>query len=200
MTNIHPETGRFLNRAAKEELLGQKGVVLWLYGLSGSGKSTIANQAERALHGEGRMTVILDGDNLRTVLNSNLGFSDDDRTENVRRVAETAKLLAGHGMIVFVSVITPLRRQRSLAGEIIGPDFHEVYVKADFATCAGRDPKGLYAKAKEGKISQFTGQDSGFEEPGAAALVLDTQARSVAQCAADLLGYWRSVADGRRRD
>ena len=160
----------------------------------------MANEAERALHNEGRMTVILDGDNLRTGLNSNLGFSDDDRTENVRRVAETAKLLAGQGMIVFVSVITPLRRQRSLAGEIIGPDFHEVYVKADFDTCAGRDPKGLYAKAKEGKISQFTGQDSGFEEPGAAALVLDTQARSVAQCSADLLGYWRSVADGHRRD
>ena len=200
MTNIHPETRRFLDRAAKEELLGQKGIVLWLYGLSGSGKSTMANEAERALHSEGRMTVILDGDNLRTGLNSNLGFSDDDRTENVRRVAETAKLLAGQGMIVFVSVITPLRRQRSLAGEIIGPDFHEVYVKADFDTCAGRDPKGLYAKAKEGKISQFTGQDSGFEEPEAAALVLDTQARSVAQCAADLLGYWRSVADGHRKD
>ena len=200
MTNIHPETRRFLDRAAKEELLGQKGIVLWLYGLSGSGKSTMANEAERALHNEGRMTVILDGDNLRTGLNSNLGFSDDDRTENVRRVAETAKLLAGQGMIVFVSVITPLRRQRSLAGEIIGPDFHEVYVKADFDTCAGRDPKGLYAKAKEGKISQFTGQDSGFEEPGAAALVLDTPARSVAQCAADLLGYWRSVADGHRKD
>ena len=200
MTNIHPETRRFLDRAAKEELLGQKGIVLWLYGLSGSGKSTMANEAERALHSEGRMTVILDGDNLRTGLNSNLGFSDDDRTENVRRVAETAKLLAGQGMIVFVSVITPLRRQRSLAGEIIGPDFHEVYVKADFDTCAGRDPKGLYAKAKEGKISQFTGKDSGFEEPEAAALVLDTQARSVAQCVADLLGYWRSVADGHRRD
>jgi adenylylsulfate kinase len=200
MTNIHPETRRFLDRAAKEELLGQKGIVLWLYGLSGSGKSTIANEAERALHSEGRMTVILDGDNLRTGLNSNLGFSDDDRTENVRRVAETAKLLAGQGMIVFVSVITPLRRQRSLAGEIIGPDFHEVYVKADFDTCAGRDPKGLYAKAKEGKISQFTGQDSGFEEPEAAALVLDSQTRSVAQCAADLLGYWRSVADGHRKD
>ena len=200
MTNIHPETRRFLDRAAKEELLGQKGIVLWLYGLSGSGKSTIANEAERALHSEGRMTVILDGDNLRTGLNSNLGFSDDDRTENVRRVAETAKLLAGQGMIVFVSVITPLRRQRSLAGEIIGPDFHEVYVKADFDTCAGRDPKGLYAKAREGKISQFTGQDSGFEEPEAAALVLDSQTRSVAQCAADLLGYWRSVADGHRKD
>lgn len=200
MTNIHPETRRFLDRAAKEKLLGQRGIVLWLYGLSGSGKSTIANEAERALHSDGRLTVILDGDNLRTGLNSNLGFSDDDRTENVRRVAETAKLLAGQAMIVFVSVITPLRHHRSMAREIIGPDFHEVYIKADFDTCAGRDPKGLYAKAREGKIGQFTGRDSGFEEPGEAALVLDTQARSVAQCAADLLGYWRSVADGRRRD
>ena len=198
MTNIHPETRRFLDRAAKEELLRQRGVVLWLYGLSGSGKSTMANEAERVLHGEGRMTMILDGDNLRTGLNGNLGFSDDDRTENVRRVAETAKLLAGQGIIVFVSVITPLRRHRAAAKEIIGPDFHEIYVKADFATCAARDPKGLYAKAKEGKIGQFTGKDSGFEEPEDPALLLDTQARSVDQCAADLLGYWRSVTDGRR--
>jgi adenylylsulfate kinase len=198
MTNIHPETRRFLDRAAKEELLRQKGVVLWLYGLSGSGKSTIANEVERVLHGEGCMTVILDGDNLRTGLNSNLGFSDDDRTENVRRVAETAKLLAGQGIIVLVSVITPLRRHRAAAREIIGPDFHEIYVKADFDTCAERDPKGLYAKAKEGKIGQFTGKDSGFEEPEDPALLLDTQARSIDQCAADLLGYWRSVTDGRR--
>lgn len=198
MTNIHPETRRFLNRAAKEDLLRQKGVVLWLYGLSGSGKSTIANEVERVLHGEGRMTVILDGDNLRTGLNSNLGFSDEDRTENVRRVAETAKLLAGQGIIVLVSVITPLRRHRAAAREIIGPDFHEIYVRADFDTCAERDPKGLYAKAKEGKIGQFTGKDSGFEEPEEPALLLDTQARSIDQCAADLLGYWRSVMDGRR--
>ena len=198
MTNIHPETRRFLDRAAKEDLLRQKGVVLWLYGLSGSGKSTIANEVERVLHGEGRMTVILDGDNLRTGLNSNLGFSDEDRTENVRRVAETAKFLAGQGIIVLVSVITPLRRHRAAAREIIGPDFHEICVKADFDTCAERDPKGLYAKAKEGKIEQFTGKDSGFEEPEDPALLLDTQARSIDQCAADLLGYWRSVTDGRR--
>jgi adenylylsulfate kinase len=198
MTNIHPETRRFLDRAAKEDLLRQKGVVLWLYGLSGSGKSTIANEVERVLHGEGCMTVILDGDNLRTGLNSNLGFSDDDRTENVRRVAETAKLLAGQGIIVLVSVITPLRRHRAAAREIIGPDFHEIYVKADFDTCAERDPKGLYAKAKEGKIGQFTGKDSGFEEPEDPALLLDTQARSIDKCAADLLEYWRSVTDGRR--
>ena len=198
MTNIHPETRRFLDRAAKEELLRQKGVVLWLYGLSGSGKSTIANEVERVLHGDGRMTVILDGDNLRTGLNSNLGFSDEDRTENVRRVAETAKLLAGQGIIVFVSVITPLRRHRAAAREIVGAsDFHEIYVKADFDTCSQRDPKGLYAKAKEGKIGQFTGKDSGFEEPENAELVLDTQSLSVEQCTADLLGYLRSIQNDR---
>jgi len=198
MTNIHPETRRFLDRAAKENLLRQKGIVVWLYGLSGSGKSTIANEVERVLHGDGRMTVILDGDNLRTGLNSNLGFTDDDRTENVRRVAETAKLLAGQGIIVFVSVITPLRRHRAAAREIVGAsDFHEVYVKADFDTCAQRDPKGLYAKAKEGKIGQFTGKDSGFEEPENAELVLDTQSLSVEQCAAGLLGYLRSTQNDR---
>jgi adenylylsulfate kinase len=195
MTNIHPETRRFLGREAKEHLLGQRGVVLWLYGLSGSGKSTIANAAERELHAAGRMTTILDGDNLRTGLNSNLGFSDDDRTENVRRVAETAKLLAGQGIITLVSVITPMRAQRALAAGIVGADFHEVYVKADFDTCASRDPKGLYAKAREGRISQFTGRDSGFEEPVAPALILDTQTRSVDECAADLLAHWRSLGD-----
>ncbi len=195
MTNIHPETGRFLDRAAKERLLRQRGLVLWLYGLSGSGKSTIANEVERRLHAEGRMTVILDGDNLRTGLNRNLGFSDEDRTENVRRVAETAKLLAGQGIIVLVSVITPRRDHRAAARQILGEDFHEVYIKAAFDTCAARDPKGLYAKAQEGQIGQFTGKDSGFEEPVAGALVLDTERASVEQCAAELLGYWRSVAE-----
>ena len=193
MNNIYPETQRFLDRKAKETLLGQRGAVLWLYGLSGSGKSTVANQAERVLHAEGRLTVILDGDNLRTGLNSNLGFSDEDRTENVRRVAETAKLLAGQGMIVFVSVITPFRRLREIAGKIIGEDFHEVYLRATFETCATRDPKGLYAKAKDGKIGQFTGKDSGFEEPSSSVLVLDTEKSSVAECAAQLLGHWRSL-------
>lgn len=199
MTDIYPETGRFLGRADKEVLLRQRGVVLWLFGLSGSGKSTIANAAERTLHGEGCMTVILDGDNLRTGLNGDLGFSDEDRAENIRRVAEVARLFAGQGIIVFVSVITPLRHHRGLARDIIGAaDFHEIHVKADFSTCEQRDPKGLYAKAREGKIAKFTGRDSGFEEPEAPALVLDTQRCSADQCTADLLGYWRSVAGGRR--
>ena len=194
--NIHPETGRFLGRADKEALLGQRGVVLWLYGLSGSGKSTIANAVERALHAEGRFTAILDGDNLRTGLNANLGFSNEDRAENVRRVAETAKLLAGFGVIVLVSVITPRRELRALASHIVGPDFQEVYVRAAFETCAQRDPKGLYAKARDGAIKQFTGKDSGFEEPENGCLILDTEAASAEECASLLLERLRPIVAG----
>lgn len=195
--NIHPETGRFLGRAEKEALLGQRGVVLWLYGLSGSGKSTIANLVERALHAEGRFTAILDGDNLRTGLNSNLGFSDEDRAENVRRVAETAKLLAHLGVIVIVSVITPRRELRALAERVIGPDFLEVYVRAAFETCAQRDPKGLYAKARVGALKQFTGKDSGFEEPENGCLILDTETASAEECASLLLERLRPIMAGK---
>ena len=171
--------------------------MLWLYGLSGSGKSTIANAVERALHAEGRFTAILDGDNLRTGLNSNLGFSDEDRAENVRRVAQTAKLLAGLGVIVLVSVITPRQELRALASRLVGPDFHEVYVRAAFETCAQRDPKGLYAKARDGAIKQFTGKDSGFEEPDNGCLILDTEAASAEECASLLLEHLRPIVAGR---
>ncbi len=193
MTNIHPETERFLGRAAKEKLLGQRGIVVWLYGLSGSGKSTIANEVERALHSAGRMTAILDGDNLRTGLNGDLGFSDEDRAENIRRIAETAKLFAANGVITLVSAITPRAAHRRMAAKIIGPDFREVYVKAAYDECARRDPKGLYAKAHVGEIGQFTGKDSGFEEPEGGALVLDTEAMSAEECAAELLAFLSSV-------
>jgi adenylylsulfate kinase len=188
--NIHTEFHRFLERKDKERLLQQKGVVVWLYGLSGSGKSTIANIAERRLHEAGRFTSILDGDNLRAGLNSNLGFSDEDRAENIRRNSEVAKLFASQGIITFVSVITPRRELRALARETIGEDFIEVFVKADYASCAKRDPKGLYAKAQAGKIKQFTGKDSGFEEPeGEAELVLDTDALSAEESAQQLLDF-----------
>ncbi len=188
--NIHTEFHRFLERKDKERLLQQKGVVVWLYGLSGSGKSTIANIAERRLHEAGRFTSILDGDNLRAGLNSNLGFSDEDRAENIRRNSEVAKLFASQGIITFVSVITPRRELRALARETIGEDFIEVFVKADYASCAKRDPKGLYAKAQAGKIKQFTGKDSGFEEPeGEAELVLDTDALSAGESAQQLLDF-----------
>lgn len=193
--NIHPETKRFLERLDKEALLKQRGVVLWMYGLSGSGKSTIANLLERSLHDEGRFTAILDGDNLRAGLNANLGFSDEDRAENVRRVAETAKLLAGLGVIVLVSVITPRRALRELAGGIVGSDFHEIYVRAAFETCAERDPKGLYAKARDGALKQFTGKDSGFEEPENGCLTLDTEASSAEECALLLRDHLRRIVD-----
>lgn len=188
--NIHTEFHRFLERKDKERLLQQKGVVVWLYGLSGSGKSTIANIVERRLHEAGRFTSILDGDNLRAGLNSNLGFSDEDRAENIRRNSEVAKLFASQGIITFVSVITPRRELRALARETIGEDFIEVFVKADYASCAKRDPKGLYAKAQAGKIKQFTGKDSGFEEPeGEAELVLDTDALSAGESAQQVLDF-----------
>jgi len=189
-TNIHPEFHRFLERKDKERLLDQQGAVLWLYGLSGSGKSTIANLAERALSQEGRFTTILDGDNLRSGLNRNLGFSDDDRAENIRRNAEVARLFAEQGIITFVSVITPRRDLRALARGIIGEDFREVFVKAGYATCAERDPKGLYARAEAGQIKQFTGRDSEFEEPGdEAELVLDTDTHGAEECARILLDH-----------
>ncbi|MFV0338948.1 MAG: adenylyl-sulfate kinase [Chthoniobacterales bacterium] len=178
MENIHPEFARFLQRSDKEALLKQKGVVIWLYGLSGSGKSTIANLVERRLHEQGRFTIILDGDNLRSGLNKNLGFSDEDRAENVRRSAEVAKLFASQGIITLVSVITPQENFRKQAREIVGEDFFEVYVKASYETCATRDPKGLYQKAADGKLASFTGKSSSFEEPQNPDLVLDTEAKS----------------------
>jgi len=185
--HIHPEFHRFLNRHDKEVLLDQRGVVVWLCGLSGSGKSTIANSAERVLHQQGRFTVILDGDNLRTGLNANLGFSDDDRLENIRRLAETAKVLVANGIITLVSAITPRGLHRDLARGILGRDFLEVFVKARFETCATRDPKGLYAKASAGQIPNFTGKDSAFEEPAAPDLILDTEAASIEDCTLELL-------------
>lgn len=173
VANIHPIFDRVLPRAEKESRLGQRGQVIWLYGLSGSGKSTLAIALERRLHAEGFATQLLDGDNIRTGLNRGLGFSDADRAENIRRIAEVAKLHAHAGLVTLCSFITPLRALRTLARDIIGPaDLLEVYVKASFATCAQRDPKGLYAKAAAGGVGQFTGKDSAFEEPHAPALVV----------------------------
>ena len=185
--NIHPEFHRFLNRHDKQVLLRQRGIVVWLCGLSGSGKSTIANAAERVLHQQGRVTVILDGDNLRTGLNSDLGFSDQDRLENIRRIAETAKLLVSQGIITFVSAITPRGELRDLARGLLGEDLFEVYVEASYATCEKRDVKGLYAKAARGEIAHFTGKDGSFEPPQNPALVLNTEKASVQDAAFELL-------------
>ena len=176
MDNIFPELSRFLGRGARETLLGQRAKVIWLYGLSGSGKSTLATALERKLHAEGRLTAVLDGDILRTGLNRGLGFSDDDRRENIRRAAEVARLFLQTGVVTIASFITPTRALRNLARQIVGEDdFLEVYVSASFEACAQRDRKGLYAKADQGKIPQFTGRDSSFEAPDKADLVIETE-------------------------
>lgn len=182
--NLHPIFDRVLGRAEKEAKLQQRGRVIWLYGLSGSGKSTLAIALERRLHAEGITTHLLDGDNVRTGLNRDLGFTDADRAENIRRIAEVAKLFVQAGVVVIASFITPQRAHRQLARSIIGADdFLEVYIAASFETCAKRDPKGLYAKASAGGVKQFTGKDSSFETPTAEdieALTINTEAGTAA--------------------
>lgn len=164
--NIHTEFHRMLGRDAKEAQLKQCGHVFWFYGLSGSGKSTLANALERKLADKGYVTKILDGDNIRSRLNADLGFSDEDRQENIRRIAEVARLFLDAGIVVITSFITPKRALREKAREIVGSeDFTPVYIEASFETCAERDVKGLYAKAASGGVKNFTGQDSSFEAP-----------------------------------
>jgi len=188
MNNIHPEHHRFLKRHDKESLLKQRGLAIWMCGLSGSGKSTIANSAERVLHKQGRFTIILDGDNIRTGLNSNLGFSDEDRLENIRRLAEVAKVLVENGVIVFISAITPRGELRDIARGLVGErNLFEVHVKASYETCEERDVKGLYAKAARGEIEHFTGKDGSFEPPANPDLTLDTEALTIEDAALELL-------------
>ncbi len=198
-SHLHPTFDRLVSRSEKEQLLGQRGCVVWMFGLSGSGKSTIAAALERQLHTGGRFTVVLDGDNVRTGLNKNLGFSDEDRRENIRRVAEVAKLFAEAGVITVVSFITPRAGLRQVVRETIRPeDLHLVYVKASYETCAVRDPKGLYAKAASGEVKQFTGKDSGFDAPaeGEVDRILDTEADDVPTCAGQLLDWIRQRQGG----
>lgn len=180
-TNLYPIFDRVLGRTEKEARLRQRGRVIWLYGLSGSGKSTLAIALERRLHSEGVATHLLDGDNIRIGLNRDLGFTDADRSENIRRISEVAKLFVQAGVVVICAFIAPQRAHRQLARSIIGAaDFSEVYVAASFETCAKRDPKGLYAKANAGGVKQFTGRDSSFETPAAEddVLIIDTEAET----------------------
>lgn len=164
--NIHPIFDRLLSRQEREQRLGQKGKVLWLTGLSGSGKSTIAENLERKLFEAGYFPQVLDGDNIRSGINKNLGFSVADRTENIRRIAEVARLYANSGVIVLASFISPTRQIRAMAKTIIGEsDFLEIYVNAPLEECERRDVKGLYQKARRGEIKGFTGIDSPYEAP-----------------------------------
>ena len=174
-----------VSRQERCERLGQRGLVVWMTGLSGSGKSTIAVGVEKELNALGHTVYRLDGDNIRHGLNADLGFSEEDRAENIRRVAEVASLFQDAGLITLVSFISPMRAMRSSARERIGPDaFFEVFVKADVDTCRQRDTKGLYEKAVKGEIGDFTGVSAPYEEPDNPQLVVDTTRLSVEQSVA----------------
>jgi adenylylsulfate kinase len=188
-TNITWHEGH-VERADRERLLGQRGVTVWLTGLSGSGKSTIAVAAEKALSERGVHTYVLDGDNIRHGLNKNLGFSPDDRTENIRRIGEVAMLFTDAGVIVFSSFISPYRADRDAVREMMGDgDFVEVLVDASVETCEGRDVKGLYKKARAGEIPEFTGISAPYEAPASPEIVLDTNAQAVPESVAALVAY-----------
>lgn len=188
-TNITWHEGQ-IGRSERESVLGQRGVTVWLTGLSGSGKSTIAVAAEKALVQSGRLAYVLDGDNIRHGLNSNLGFSPDDRTENIRRIGEVSKLFTDSGVICFASFISPYRQDRDAVRAIMEPgDFIEVYVAADVETCEARDVKGLYAKARSGEIPEFTGISAPYEAPEKPELVLDTAVQSIEESVTELMAY-----------
>jgi adenylylsulfate kinase len=182
--------GGHIGRPEREALLGQRGATIWLTGLSGSGKSTIAVAVEAELVRRGRLAYVLDGDNVRHGLNKNLGFSPTDRTENIRRIAEVAKLFTDCGVLAFTSFISPYRADRAAARALFAPgDFIEVYVAADVSTCEGRDPKGLYKQARAGKIPEFTGISAPYEEPEAPELVLDTSKQTPQESVEALVAY-----------
>lgn len=180
-------------RSDRERLLGQRGVVVWMTGLSGSGKSTIACALEQKLIEQGRLVYRLDGDNIRHGLNSNLGFSAEDRTENIRRIGEVAKLFADAGVIVLVSFISPYQRDRdAVRAKLATGEFIEVYVKASLAAAESRDPKGLYKRARAGEIKNFTGIDDAYEQPSAAEIVLDTETLTPDAAADAVLNYLKT--------
>lgn len=177
-----------LSRKDKEALLGQRAVMVWFTGLSGSGKSTLAIALERELHRRGFFCRILDGDNIRTGINNNLGFTEADRVENIRRIAEVSKLFIDTGIITIAAFISPNNKVREMAADIIGKEnFLEVYVSTPLEECERRDVKGLYEKARKGEIKNFTGISAPFEEPSHPDLVLDTSVLSVKESVDKLL-------------
>ena len=186
--NIYPIFDRMLSRQDKEELLKQHSVMIWFTGLSGSGKSTIAIALVRELHKRGLLCRILDGDNIRSGINNNLGFTEADRIENIRRIAEVSKLFVDTGIITIAAFISPSNDIREMAANIIGKDdFLEVYVSTPIEECERRDVKGLYAKARRGEIKNFTGISAPFEAPAHPALTLDTSALSLEESVNKLL-------------
>lgn len=186
--NIFP-TGHRVSAEQRVLANGHRSGVLWLTGLSGSGKSTLAMKLEQEIFKRGWQVYVLDGDNVRDRLNRDLGFSPEDRSENIRRVAEVARLLADSGSIVITAFISPYRVDRDRAREIASGNFHEIYIEADVGVCEGRDPKGLYARARKGEIKEFTGIDAPYEAPGGADLVVDTEHNSIERCIELLSNY-----------
>jgi len=180
--NIYPIHNSLLNKGEKESQLNQKAITIWMTGLSGSGKSTIAKHLEKSLANNGFITKVLDGDNVRIGICNNLDFSTQDRIENIRRISEISKLFIDGGIITINSFISPTIEIRKMAKDIIGPEsFFEIFVDADLETCEKRDVKGLYAKARKGEIKNFTGISAPFEKPINADLVLDTNNLTVSQ-------------------
>ena len=176
-----------ITKLLREKQMGQKACTIWMSGLSGAGKSTIAKALEKRLYAMGKKTMILDGDNVRMGLNSNLGFSDEDRIENIRRIAEVAKLMNDAGLIVITAFISPYRQDRRNAKKIIGRDFREVYVSTSIEECEKRDVKGLYKAAREGKIAYFTGISSPYEVPENPDVTIDTEKMGVEECVDQIL-------------
>lgn len=179
--------GTKISKNQREELLNQKGIVIWFTGLSGAGKSTIASFLEEVLRKRGKLTYLLDGDNLRHGLNNDLSFSYEDRKENIRRVSEVCKLFQDAGIITLASFISPLKEDRYMARNIIGRNFVEIFVKCPIEVCEKRDPKGLYKKARNGEIKNFTGIDSEYEEPDNPEIVIDTSKDSIMKSISEII-------------
>ena len=188
--NIHPIFDQLISRDQREKHLNQRSKVIWFTGLSGSGKSTIAAGLEKRLFKEGYFAQVLDGDNIRTGINNNLGFSEVDRMENIRRIAEISKLFLHSGIITLDCFISPAREMRTLARNIIGPDdFIEIYINTPLEVCEARDVKGLYAKARRGEIANFTGIHEPFEAPENPALEILTENRNVEDCVNEVFDF-----------
>jgi adenylylsulfate kinase len=180
--NIFPVFDKIISKEKKEKLLNQKGKVVWLTGLSGSGKTTIALQLEKELYKLGFLVQILDGDNIRAGINNNLSFSEGDRTENIRRIAEVSKLFLNCGIITINCFVSPTIKMRQIAKKIIGKEnYYEIFINADLETCEKRDVKGLYKKARNGEIKNFTGIDSQYEKPNNPSLEVNTSKLSINQ-------------------
>lgn len=188
MENIYPVFNKIQTREDKEKFLGQRGLTIWFTGLSGSGKSTVAAALEQELATRGFLCKVLDGDNIRSGLNSNLGFSAEDRTENIRRISEVCKLFDDTGIITIASFVSPTEELRSIARNIIGEaDFFEVYMSTPLEECERRDVKGLYARARRGEVKNFTGISAPFDVPGNPDISIDTTGISPEKAALEII-------------